>query len=85
MTSQILFLFNSQIFVNAHPVSILYKSVAGRYRPVRVADGPITVRYRFINIYMHVSSLGNSLFSVGLNIFYFSKYYKTFNIVAHKK
>ena len=31
-----------------HPASILYKSVAGRYRPVRVADGPITARYRFI-------------------------------------
>ena len=30
------------------PVSILYKSLAGRYRPVRVADGPITARYRFI-------------------------------------
>ena len=30
------------------PVSILYKSIAGRYRPVRVADGPITDRYRFI-------------------------------------
>ena len=29
-------------------VSILYKSIAGRYRPVRVADGPITARYRFI-------------------------------------
>ena len=28
--------------------SILYKSIAGRYRPVRVADGPITARYRFI-------------------------------------
>ena len=27
---------------------ILYKSKAGRYRPVRVADGPITARYRFI-------------------------------------
>ena len=25
-----------------------YKSIAGRYRPVRVADGPITVRYRFM-------------------------------------
>ena len=33
----------------AYLVSILYKSVAGRYRPVRVADGPITARYRFIN------------------------------------
>ena len=30
------------------PVSILYKSIAGRYRPVRAADGPITARYRFI-------------------------------------
>ena len=30
------------------PASILYKSIAGRYRPVRVADGPITARYRFI-------------------------------------
>ena len=30
------------------PVSILYKSIAGRYRPVRVADGLITARYRFI-------------------------------------
>ena len=29
-------------------VSILYKSIAGRYRPVRVADGPITARYRYI-------------------------------------
>ena len=32
----------------AVPVSILYKSIAGSYRPVRVADGPITARYRFI-------------------------------------
>ena len=31
-----------------NPVSILYKSIAGRYRPVRVADGPTTARYRFI-------------------------------------
>ena len=31
-----------------HPVSILYKSIAGRYWPVRVADGPITARYKFI-------------------------------------
>ena len=30
------------------PVSILYKFIAGRYRPVRVADGPMTARYRFI-------------------------------------
>ena len=30
------------------PVSILHKSIAGRYRPVRIADGPITTRCRFI-------------------------------------
>ena len=37
------------------PASILYKSIAGRYRPVRVADGPITARYRFIkNAYWEV-------------------------------
>ena len=30
------------------PVSILHKSTAGRYRPVRVADGPIMARCRFI-------------------------------------
>ena len=30
------------------PESILYKSTAGRYRSVRVADGPITARCRFI-------------------------------------
>ena len=30
------------------PVSILHKSTAARYRPVRVADGPTTARYRFI-------------------------------------
>ena len=29
-------------------LSILYKSTTGRYRPVRVADGPITARYGFI-------------------------------------
>ena len=31
------------------PVSIFYKSIAGRYRPVMVAVGPITARYRFKN------------------------------------
>ena len=30
------------------PLSILYKSIAGCYRPVRVADGPITARWRFV-------------------------------------
>ena len=28
--------------------SILYKSIAGPYRPVSYPDGPITARYRFI-------------------------------------
>ena len=36
------------ILSGRNPVSILYKSIAGRYWPVRVADGPITARYRFI-------------------------------------
>ena len=31
-----------------NPVSILYKSIAGRSRPVRIADGPKMARYRFI-------------------------------------
>ena len=34
---------------NKFPASIIYKSIAGRHRPVRVADGPITARYRFMN------------------------------------
>ena len=35
-------------FGSSYPVSILHKSIAGRYRPVRVADGPIRARCRFI-------------------------------------
>ena len=31
-----------------YPASILYKSTAGRYRPVSYPDGPITARYRFM-------------------------------------
>ena len=31
-----------------NPISILHKSRAGRYRPVRVADGPLSARCRFI-------------------------------------
>ena len=31
-----------------NPDSILYKFIAGRYRPVREADGPITACYIFI-------------------------------------
>ena len=30
------------------PANIIYKSIAGRYRPVSYPDGPITARYRFI-------------------------------------
>ena len=30
------------------PAGILYKSIAGRYRPVSYPDGPITARYKFI-------------------------------------
>ena len=30
------------------PASILYQSIADRYRPVSYPDGPITDRYRFI-------------------------------------
>ena len=45
------------------PVSIHYNSIAGHYQPVRVADGPITARYRFIknasydhsSVYIHSS------------------------------
>ena len=40
---------HSQSHRNMHnPGSMLYKSIAGRYRPVRVSDGPITARCRFI-------------------------------------
>ena len=36
------------VTTSIHPVSILHKSIAGRNRPVRVADGPIRGRCRFI-------------------------------------
>ena len=38
----------SRTIANYYPASILHKSIAGRYRPVRVADGPITARCRFM-------------------------------------
>ena len=34
--------------LGGNPVSILYKSLAGRYRPVSYPDEPLTARYRFI-------------------------------------
>ena len=46
-TLRIKYLFCSVLLSN-NPVSILRKSTAGRYRPVRIADGPITARCRFI-------------------------------------
>ena len=36
-----------QMYQVPFPVSILRKSTTDRYRPVRVADGPITARCRF--------------------------------------
>ena len=39
------------------PVSIFYKSIAGRYLPVRVADGPITARCRFIKNASRVNAM----------------------------
>ena len=36
--------------VRSSPASILYKSIAGRFRPVSYPDGPITARYRFIKM-----------------------------------
>ena len=45
----------------AFTVNILYKSIAGSYWPVRVADGPITARYRFIKnaswVARHIAAL----------------------------
>ena len=42
-----------------YPASIIYKSTAGRYRPVRYPDGPITARYKFIkNAYMVFRHMG---------------------------
>ena len=41
-------IFQDFLFVHAIPVNILYKSTAGRYRPVSYPDGPITARCRFI-------------------------------------
>ena len=37
-----------KLWIKYNPVSILHKFIAGCYRPVRVADGPITARCRFI-------------------------------------
>ena len=49
------------------PISILHKSITGRYRPVRVADGPIMVRCRFIK---------NARWDVGWSWFSFLTWHK---------
>ena len=38
---------NREYIDHPYPVSILRKSISGRHRPVRVADGPMTARCRF--------------------------------------
>ena len=51
-----------------YPASILYKSIADRYRPVSYPDGPITARYRFIkNAYWVVGErlLNSQHFNLG--------------------
>ena len=48
-----------------YPVSILYKSTAGRYRPVRVADRPITARCRFIKNASWVKTAVVTIMSLG--------------------
>ena len=53
------------------PVSILYKSTVDRYRPVRVADGPITARCRFIKNASWVSCLITSVYLSIFNDIYF--------------
>ena len=47
--------------LRSYPINILYKSIAGRYRLVRVVDRPITARYRFIK---NTSWVRYCLFSV---------------------
>ena len=55
-SKEILFTFNIQTSLLAFIINI--KSTVGRYRPVRVADGPIAARCRFIkNAYRDLTSL----------------------------
>ena len=56
--------FSTQLSIHSvviYPASILYKSIAGRYRPVSYPDGPITARYRFIKnaywVYCHIRDI----------------------------
>ena len=62
LTYQLDNICNSQtsliVDLTEYPASILYKSTAGRYRPVRVADGPIAARCRFIKNAYRVDTSG---------------------------
>ena len=48
-----------------YPASILYKSIAGRYRPVSYPDGPITARYTFIQNAYRVWYMATTRFHSG--------------------
>ena len=50
------------------PASILYKSIADRYRPIKVADGPITARCRFINMLAGTFRLVNILVRIASSL-----------------
>ena len=57
-------------FRSSYPAGILYKSIAGRYRPVSYPDGPITARYRFLkNAYwVYLASMYLCYLSIGVQI-----------------
>ena len=50
-----------------YPASILYKSTAGRYRPVSYPDGPITARCRFLKYWLTLLSLVD--YDLGMRLF----------------
>ena len=68
-----------------YPASILYKSTAGRYRPVSYPDGPITARYRFIKnaywVYAECADLIRMHTCLGLFRIFFSSYWRQGTIV----
>ena len=64
------------LYVSLYPASILYKSRAGRCRPVSYLDGPKTARYRFIKNAYWVLSVG--LYKDLLIKICPKKYYKAF-------
>ena len=68
----------SQILRSVYPVNSLYKSIAGRYRPVRVADGPITARYRFIK---NVSWVRQKLICCIFVLYFFYLFFAFFFII----